>query len=126
MKTFILVFTFILTLTSCTKSQDITTQTFTISKTCLAELISSNDEVECFAYWFDTKPHIIKANLNAYRILYASELRNAGWNPQSPFDLINFKVPFDNYGNIITKKQFKKLNHVDNSTEEKTLFHYEN
>jgi len=126
MKTLILIFTIIITLTSCSKSQSTTsTDSLIISKSCLAELISSNDEVECFSYYFDTKPEVVKANLNHFRIQYASELRDAGWNPQSPFDLINFRVPFDQNGNLITWEQFKKLHYIDNDTKEKTLFHYE-
>lgn len=130
MKTTILAFISILIFTSCTKSQPIKTNTdvtdsLTISKTCLAELISSNDEVECFSYYFDTKPEVIKANLNHFRIQYSIELRDAGWNPQSPFNLINFRVPFDKNGNIITWEEFKTLHHIDNNTYEKTLFHYE-
>jgi hypothetical protein len=95
-----------------------------ITNTSLAELCSSNDEIECFANWFDIKPDTIKANLNHYRVLYSSELRDAGWNPQSPFDLINFRVPIDQYGIIVTWEEWKKIHHIDNDTEEKTLFHY--
>lgn len=124
MKTFILAFIFIITLTSC-KSQDVNTDSLVISKSCLAELISSDDEVECFAYYFDIKPEIISSNLNAYRVKYSSELRDKGWNPQSPFNLINFRVPFDQNGNLIDWETFKRLHHIDNDTREKTLFHYE-
>jgi hypothetical protein len=95
-----------------------------ITNTSLAELCSSNNEIECFAHWFDIKPDTIKANLNHYRVLYSSELRDAGWNPQSPFDLINFRVPIDQYGIIVTWEEWKKIHHIDNDTEEKTLFHY--
>jgi hypothetical protein len=126
MKTFILAFTFIIAFTSCSKSQSTTnTDSLTISKSCLAELISSTDEVECFAFYFDTKPEVVKANLNHFRIQYCSELRDAGWNPQSPFDLINFRVPFDQNGNLITWEQFKKLHSIDNDTPEKRTYHYE-
>jgi hypothetical protein len=95
-----------------------------ITNTSLAELCSSNNEIECFAHWFDIKPDTIKANLNHYRVLYSSELRDAGWNPQSPFDLINFRVPIDQYGIIVTWEEWKKIHSIDNDTEEKTLFHY--
>jgi hypothetical protein len=123
MKT-ILAFILILTLTSCTKSQDVNTETFIVSKTCLGELLSSNDEIECFSHYFDTKPEVIKANLNHFRVQYCSELRDKGWNPKSPFDLINFKVPFDKNGFIIDKAQWEKLNYIDNDNFEKTLFDY--
>jgi hypothetical protein len=123
MKNLILAFMSFLIFTSC-KSQNVT-ETVKVSKTCLAELCSSDDEVECFAYYFDIKPEIIKENLNAYRVVYASELRDAGWNPQSPYNLINFRVPFDKDGYIISWEEFKKIHSIDNDTEEKTLFHYE-
>jgi|688.fasta_scaffold02411_4 hypothetical protein len=126
MKTlFALLLTF--TLVSCKAQNQIdidNLDSLIITNTCLAELCSSNDEIECFAFYFDTKPHIIKANLNHYRVLYSSELRDAGWNPQSPFDLINFRVPIDQYGIIVTWEEWKKIHHIDNDTEEKTLFHY--
>jgi hypothetical protein len=124
MKTLILAFTLIITLTSC-KSQDVNTETFTISKSCLAELISSNDEIECFAFYFDTKPEVVKANLNHFRVQYSSELRDKGWNPTNPYTLIDFRVPFDKDGNIVTWEEFKTLHHIDNDSHEKTLFHYE-
>ena len=62
----------IFTLVSCKSQNQIDNlDSLIITNTCLAELISSNDEVECFSYWFDIKPEIIKANLNHYRVLYA-------------------------------------------------------
>jgi hypothetical protein len=121
MKTLILVLTLITTFTSCSKSQS---AEITISKTCLAELISSDDEIECFAYYFDITPNIIKANVNHYRVLYSTELKDAGWNPTNLNNLINFRVPFDNLGNIISYSTFKKYMKVDHSTHEKTLFDY--
>jgi hypothetical protein len=124
MKNLILAFMSIIIFTSC-KSQDVNTDSLVISKSCLAELCSSNDEIECFAYYFDIKPEIIKENLNAYKVVYASELRDKGWNPQSPFDLINFRVPFDKDGYIIDWETFKKFHNIDNDSHEKTLFHYE-
>jgi hypothetical protein len=124
MKNLILAFMSIIIFTSC-KSQNVNTDSLVISKSCLAELCSSNDEVECFAFYFDIKPKTIKENLNAYRVVYASELRDKGWNPQSPFDLINFRVPFDKDGYIIDWETFKKFHNIDNDTREKTLFHYE-
>jgi hypothetical protein len=124
MKT-ILAFILILTLSSCSKSQNVNTETFTISKSCLAELCSSNDEVECFAFYFDTKPEVVKANLNHFRVQYSSELRDKGWNPTNPYTLIDFRVPFDKNGNIVTWEEFKKLHNIDNDSHEKTLFHYE-
>jgi hypothetical protein len=124
MKTlFALLLTF--TLVSCKAQIDIDNlDSLIITNTSLAELCSSNNEIECFAHWFDIKPDTIKANLNHYRVLYSSELRDAGWNPQSPFDLINFRVPIDQYGIIVTWEEWKKIHHIDNDTEEKTLFHY--
>ena len=95
-----------------------------ITNTCLAELCSSNNEVECFAHWFDIKPDTIKANLNHYRVLYASELRDAGWNPQSPYNLIYFRVPMDQYGIIITWEEFKIIHHIDKDDEEHRVYHY--
>lgn len=123
MKNLILAFMSFLIFTSC-KSQNVNTDSF-ISKTCLAELISSNDEIECFSYYFDIKPEIIRENLNAYRVVYASELRDKGWNPTSPFNLINFKVPFDQNGYIISWEEFKKIHSIDNDTPEKRTYHYE-
>lgn len=127
MKTlFALLLTF--TLVSCKAQNQINIDdldSLIITNTCLAELCSSNNEVECFAHWFDIKPDTIKANLNHYRVLYASELRDAGWNPQSPYNLINFRVPIDQYGIIITWEEFKKIHSIDNDTEEKRTYHYE-
>lgn len=112
------------TLLSCKAQKPAQEEVTLITKTCLAELISSNDEVECFAFYFDIKPDTIKANLNAYRVLYSSELRDAGWNPTNPYDLINFRVPFNRYGNLITWEQFKKLHHIDKDDEEHRVYHY--
>jgi hypothetical protein len=120
----VLFFILLIALTSC-KAQQPKEEITLITKTCLAELCSSNDEVECFAFYFDIKPDSIKTNLNAYRVQYSLELRNKGWNPTSPFDLINFKVPFDQNGYIIDWETFKKFHSIDNNNEEKTLFHYE-
>ena len=128
MKTlFALLLTF--TLLSCNGQKQINNQvdnldSLVITTTCLAELISSNDEIECFAYWFDIKPDTIKANLNHYRVLYASELRDAGWNPQSPFNLINFRVPMDQYGIIVTWEEFKIIHHINKDDNEHRVYHY--
>jgi hypothetical protein len=127
MKTlFALLLTF--TLTSCKTQNQIDIDdldSLIITNTSLAELCSSNDEIECFAHWFDIKPDTIKANLNHYRVLYSSELRDAGWNPQSPFDLINFRVPIDQFGIIVTWEEWKKIHSIDNDTLEKRTYHYE-
>jgi hypothetical protein len=125
MKTlFALLLTF--TLTSCKAQNQIDNlDSLIITNTSLAELCSSNDEIECFAHWFDIKPDTIKANLNHYRVLYSSELRDAGWNPQSPFDLINFRVPIDQFGIIVTWEEWKKIHNIDNDTLEKRTYHYE-
>jgi hypothetical protein len=125
MKTTILAFMSIFIFTSCSKSQDVNTDSLTISKSCLAELISSDDEIECFSYYFDIKPDSIKTNLNAYRVLYASELRDKGWNPTNPYTLIDFRVPFDQNGNLIDWETFKRLHSIDNDTPEKRTYHYE-
>lgn len=118
-----LFFLLLIALSSC-KAQKPQEEVKLITKTCLAELISSNDEVECFAFYYDIKPDTIKANLNAYRVLYASELRDAGWNPTDPYNLINFRVPFNRYGNLITWEQFKKLHHIDKDDEEHRVYNY--
>lgn len=116
----------VFTLTSCKAQNEIVNlDSLIISKSCLAELCSSDDEIECFAYYFDIKPEIISSNLNVYRVKYSSELRDKGWNPTNPYTLINFRVPFDKDGYIIDWETFKKLHHIDNDTREKTLFHYE-
>lgn len=122
-----LFFILLIALTSCKaqKPQSIDDlDSLVITNTCLAELCSSNNEVECFAHWFDIKPDTIKANLNAYRVLYASELRDAGWNPQSPFNLIHFRVPMDQYGIIVTWEEFKIIHHIDKDDEEHRVYHY--
>ena len=120
-----LFFILLIALTSCKAQKPVQEEQVTlITKTCLAELISSNDEVECFAYYYDIKPDSIKANLNAYRVLYASELRDAGWNPTNPYDLINFRVPFNRYGKLITWEEFKILHHIDKDDEEHRVYHY--
>lgn len=95
-----------------------------ITNTCLAELYSSNNEIECFAHWFDIKPDTIKANLNHYRVLYASELRDAGWNPTNPYTLIHFRIPLDQYGIIVTWEEFKIIHHIDKDDEEHRVYHY--
>lgn len=121
----VLFFILLIALTSCKAQNQIDDlDSLIITTTCLAELISSNDEIECFAHWFDIKPEIIKANLNHYRVLYTSELRDAGWNPQSPFNLINFRVPMDQYGIIVTWEEFKILHHIDKDDEEHRVYHY--
>lgn len=120
----VLFFILLIALTSCKAQEPKEEQVTLITKTCLAELISSNDEVECFAFYFDIKPDSIKANLNAYRVLYSTELRDAGWNPQSPYDLINFRVPFNRYGNLITWEQFKAMHHIIKDDEEHRVYHY--
>ena len=123
----VLFFILAIALTSCKaqKPQSIDDlDSLVITNTSLAELCSSNDEVECFAHWFDIKPEIIKENLNHYRVLYASELRDAGWNPQSPYNLINFRVPMDQYGIIVTWEEFKILHHIDKDDEEHRVYHY--
>lgn len=98
------------TLVSCKAQNEIVNlDSLVISKSCLAELISSDDEVECFAFYFDIKPEIISFNLNAYRVKYFTELKDAGWNPQSPYNLINFRIPFDQNGNLINWETFVKL-----------------
>lgn len=103
------------TLISCKAQNEIVNlDSLIISKSCLAELISSDDEVECFAYYFDIKPEIIKANLNHYRVLYSSELRDAGWNPTNPYNLINFRVPFDKDGYIVSWETFVKIYNINN------------
>jgi hypothetical protein len=113
------------TLVSCKAQNQIDNlDSLIITNTCLAELISSNNEIECFAYWFDIKPDTIKANLNHYRVLYASELRDAGWNPQSPYNLIYFRVPMDQYGIIVTWEEFKIIHHIDKDDEEHRVYHY--
>ena len=120
-----LFFILLIALTSCKAQKPVQEEQVTlITKTCLAELISSNDEVECFAYYYDIKPDSIKANLNHYRVLYASELRDAGWNPTNPYDLINFRVPFNRYGKLITWEEFKILHHIDKDDEEHRVYHY--
>jgi hypothetical protein len=129
MKTlFALLLTFT-TLLSCNGQKQIDNQvdnldSLVITNTCLAELISSNDEIECFAYWFDIKPEIIKANLNYYRVLYSSELRDAGWNPTDPYNLINFRVPIDQYGIIVSWEDFKTIHHIDKDDNEHRVYHY--
>jgi hypothetical protein len=113
------------TLVSCKAQNQIDNlDSLIITNTCLAELISSNNEIECFAYWFDIKPDTIKANLNHYRVLYASELRDAGWNPQSPYNLIYFRVPMDQYGIIVTWEEFKIIHHIDKDDNEHRVNHY--
>ena len=120
-----LFFILLIALTSCKAQKPVQEEQVTlITKTCLAELISSNDEVECFAYYYDIKPDSIKANLNHYRVLYASELRDAGWNPTNLYDLINFRVPFNRYGKLITWEEFKILHHIDKDDEEHRVYHY--
>jgi hypothetical protein len=120
----VLFFILLIALTSC-KAQQPQEEGTLITKTCLAELISSNDEIECFAFYFDIEPDSIKTNLNAYRVQYSLELRNKGWNPTNPYTLIDFRVPFDQDGYIIDWETFKRLHSIDNDNEEKTLFHYD-
>ncbi len=101
------------------------TQTTDVSVKSLKQLISTNNEIECFAMFFDIRPSIIKKDIDKFRLKFAMELKKAGWNPTNLEKLIDFKIPFDKNGNIVTKEQWKKINHVDNDTEEKTLFHYD-
>ena len=121
-----LFFILLIALTSCKaqKNSIDDLDSLVITNTCLAELCSSNDEIECFAFWFDIKPEIIKANLNHYRVLYASELRDAGWNPTNPYTLINFRIPLDQYGIIVTWEEFKIIHHIDKDDEEHRVYHY--
>ena len=121
-----LFFILLIALTSCKaqKNSIDDLDSLVITNTCLAELCSSNNEIECFAYWFDIKPEIIKENLNHYRVLYASELRDAGWNPTNPYTLINFRIPLDQYGIIVTWEEFKIIHHIDKDDEEHRVYHY--
>lgn len=109
------------TLLSCKSQQQ---NQFIITKSCLAELISSDDEIECFAYYFDITPNIIKANVNHYRVLYSTELLDAGWNPTNLNNLINYRVPFDNYGNIVSWDKFKDLYYVIKDDKYHRVYHY--
>jgi hypothetical protein len=69
----------------------------------LSDLIRSNDEIECFAFYFDVRPEVIETNLEKYRLDYLTEVRNAGYNPKDFKDYIHILVPFDTYGRIIKK-----------------------
>ncbi len=84
----------------------------------LSELMNSNDEIECFAFYFDIKPTIIKKNLDKYRLKYAKELKTKGYNPTNLETLINYKANFTDKGEIIKNNIIGK--HVG-----KTVFHYE-
>lgn len=69
----------------------------------LSELILSNDEIECFAFYFDIRPEIIRENLDKYRLQYLNEIKAAGYNPVG-VSYIHMYVPFDYTGKIIPKK----------------------
>ena len=83
-----------------------------IRATSLSELIGSQDEVECFAFYFDTKPEIIEDNILDYRMVYVSELQKAGYKPKLAItgDFINFPTPFDRWGHIIKWSDFADAN----------------
>ena len=69
----------------------------------LSDLIRSDDEVECFAFYFDVRPEVIESNLEKYRLDYLTEVKNAGYNPKDFKDYIHIHVPFDTYGRMIKK-----------------------
>jgi hypothetical protein len=84
----------------------------------LSQLMKSKNEIECFAFYFDIRPTIIKKNLDKYRVKYAKELKAKGYNPTNLETLIQYKVNFTNKGEIIKNNIIGK--HVG-----KTVFHYE-
>lgn len=97
----------------------------TISHLGLSELIDSDDEVECFAHYYDTKPEIIKANLSKYRKKYKKEIEKHHWAIIKPDDqLFQEKIPFTANGKMLSYKQFKKALYIDNETLEKRTYHY--
>jgi hypothetical protein len=71
--------------------------------TSLSDLIKSDNEVECFSNYYDTKPEIVKENLDSFRLKYLTEIRNAGYNPKDFKHYIHIQVNFDKNGNIIPK-----------------------
>ena len=73
--------------------------------TSLSDLIKSDNEIECFANYYDTKPEIIKKNLDSFRLKYLTEIRNAGYNPKDFRCYIHIYVNFDKNGNIIPSKK---------------------
>ncbi len=98
----------------------------TIRATSLSELIGSDNEIECFAFKFDTKPKLVKESLDSFRHVYKKMILTNEWQVSVSKDsLIYARVPLDTNGNIVSYKVFKKHMKVDNSTKEKTLFHYE-
>jgi hypothetical protein len=109
----------------------------------LSDLIGSDDEIECFAQFFDVKPEILKPFINdkgqnvagllqEYKQYFENEVKEAGYSPYFQ-NHIYYIVPFDKDGNIINCNQFQnqKMNSPKTKVKiigkhiEKTVFHYD-
>ena len=100
----------------------------------LSDLIGSDDEIECFAQFFDTKREIISLYIADYRHVYEDELRNAGYNVKDITNHINFVIPFDKNGHIVKWEDFTDPERhewdlprakIIGRHHEKVVFHYE-
>jgi len=100
------------------------------NRTTLFEIVKLNDEVECFAFYFEKKTNTIKRNIEEYRLKYSNELKDKGYNPINLETLIHYKVYFDKnkvINNVIEKKpvRIKEYHAVIGNHPEKVVFHYD-
>jgi len=94
----------------------------------LSELTKSNDEIKCYAYYYDTKPEIVQLNLELYQAKYKRELQKKGYKiTKDDFNLIHILVPFTKNRHIMSWKQFIRFTnkHIIGDNPEKTTFHYD-
>lgn len=94
----------------------------------LSELIQSNDEIECYAFYYDVQPIIVQLNREIYQQKYKRELQRKGYKiTKDDFNLIHILVPFTKNGHIMSWKQFIRFTNktVIGDSPEKTTFHYD-
>lgn len=94
----------------------------------LSELIESNDEIECYAHYYDVQPEIVQLNRELYQAKYKKELIKKGYKiTKDDFQLIHILVPFTKNGKMMSWKQFIRFTNktVIGDSPEKTTFHYD-
>jgi hypothetical protein len=94
----------------------------------LSELIESNDEVECYAHYYDVLPIIVEINREVYQTKYKKELIKKGYKiTKDDFNLIHILVPFTKNRHIMSWRKFIRFTNksVVGDSPEKTTFHYD-
>jgi hypothetical protein len=75
----------------------------------LSDLIGSDDEAECFSYYYKHDIALVKINIQQYRSVYETEICDAGYNYKSDYTHVKFPVPFSEDGKIVTWSQFTNI-----------------